>query len=443
MKIAIIGAGFTGLSAAYRLLQKGHDVTIFEKDSEPGGLAIGYQEKGWDWSLEKYYHHWFTNDTSVLNLAKEINYPVLIRRPKTSVYIDNKIYQLDSIPSLLTFKKLAVHERIRMGVVLGFLKFNPFWKPLEKFHANSVLPKAMGKKAYEMIWEPLLVAKFGQYMPTISLAWFWARITKRTPSLAYPEGGFLKFANALSKKIESMGGKIYFNSNIEKIEDQEGYPNVILGSTPGRTTPESKKKTDSGQARMTNLSFDKVIVTLPSFAFIQLAPSLPEDYKKELSSLQGIGAVILVLRLKKPFFKENTYWLSVCDKNAPVLAIVEHTNFMDQKHYNNEHLVYLGNYLPKEHRYFTLTKEELLKEFDQYLEKISPEYKESIIGFQKFSVPFAQPIIPINYSKMIPPFETPLKNVYLANMQQVYPWDRGTNYAVELGEKIAKIISNY
>lgn len=60
MKIAIIGAGFTGLSAAYQLLKQGHKVTIFEKDSQPGGLAVGYQEKKWDWTLEKHYHYWFT-----------------------------------------------------------------------------------------------------------------------------------------------------------------------------------------------------------------------------------------------------------------------------------------------------------------------------------------------------------------------------------------------
>ncbi len=70
MKIAILGAGFTGLTAAYQLVKKGHEVTVFEKDALPGGLAVGYQEKAWEWSLEKHYHHWFTNDTHVLDLAK-------------------------------------------------------------------------------------------------------------------------------------------------------------------------------------------------------------------------------------------------------------------------------------------------------------------------------------------------------------------------------------
>ena len=84
MKIGIIGAGFTGLSAAYYLQKEGHEITVIERESLPGGLAIGYQEKGWDWSLEAHYHHWFTNDKSVLDLAKEINHKVIVKRPKTS-----------------------------------------------------------------------------------------------------------------------------------------------------------------------------------------------------------------------------------------------------------------------------------------------------------------------------------------------------------------------
>jgi protoporphyrinogen oxidase len=426
MKIAIIGAGFTGLSAAYHLVKQGHDVTVFEKDPQPGGLAIGYKEKEWKWTLEAFYHHWFTNDKAVLDLAKELNFPILIRRPKTSHLIDGKIYQLDSPLTLLTFKKLSVPERLQMAFSLAPLRFNPFWKPLEHFTATSYLKKTIGEKAYKIFWEPLLVGKFGKYADTISLAWFWARIAKRSTNLAYPEGGFLTFAKHIAKTIEEKDGKINYNTEITTLTSK-GKPQITY------KTKNSKSK---------NETFDKLIVTLPSFAFLRLAPQLPESYKQSLMQLKGLGAIVVVMRLKESFLKDKTYWLSVCDTKAPLLAIVEHTNFMDSSNYNNEHLVYLGHYLPQDHPYFKMDEKELLKEFDPFLKTINPDYKKTIIGLKKFSVPFAQPIIPVNYSGMIPPFETPLENVYLANMQQVYPWDRGTNYAVELGEKIVKLIVN-
>lgn len=420
MKIGIVGAGFTGLSAAYYLLKKGHSVTIFEKDPHPGGLAIGFRKKDWEWGLEKHYHHWFTNDKFILGLAKKIGHEVIIKRPKTSVYVDGKIYQFDSPKEVMLFPKLSIFDRLRMGIVVGFLKFNPIWKPLEKVNATKFLPKTMGQRGYKMIWEPLFNSKFGPYAKDISLAWFWARIVKRTPSLAYPQGGFLSFAEHLVRIIKQKGGKVYFNTEIIELTSN--------------VKPQIKFKK--------NENFDAVIVTLPSFLFFKIAPQLPDSYKERFAKLRGLGATNLMLRLRRPFFNEGTYWLNVCDPTSPVMAIVEHTNFMDRKNYNNEYLVYLGNYLPFDSKRFAMDKEEVLELFDPFLKKINANYKKNLIDYELFKVPFAQPVIPTNYSKMIPPFETPLPNVYLANIEQVYPWDRGTNYAVELGEKITDYILN-
>jgi protoporphyrinogen oxidase len=435
MKIAIIGAGFTGLSAAFELLKKGHEVVIFEENSLPGGLALGYKKPGWDWSLEKYYHHWFTNDKSILSLAKEINFEVITKRPKTSVYIKDRIFQLDSPSSVLLFPLLSFAQRIRMSAVLGFLRFNPFWKPLEQYKAAKILPKLMGKKAYELIWEPLFINKFGNYSNTISLAWFWARINKRTPSLAYPKGGFLEFSKTLTKEIEKRGGKFYFDTKV--VELRSGKGSEIKFQRSG----ESRQKRGSPEAaKLETDNYDIIIVTLSSFLFMKIAPQLPKSYKEKLRQLKSLGATNLVLRLSKPFFKDNTYWLNVCDKKAPVMAIVEHTNYMDKKNYNQETLLYLGNYKATDDKNYLMTKEEMLKQFDPFLKRLNPNYDKSIIGYELFKNPFAQTIISVNYSKIIPPFKTPLKNVFLANMEQVYPWDRGTNYAVEYGKKVIKEI---
>lgn len=439
MKIGIIGAGFTGLAAAYSLVKQGHEVFVFEKDPQPGGLAIGYKEKGWNWTLEKHYHHWFTNDSSVLTLAQEIGYNVIITRPKTSSYVKEGIYQLDSPGTLLKFPLLPLPERIRMGMVLAMLKFNPVWQPLEKYKTGSVLPRLMGMNGYSMLWEPLMNNKFGKYANEVSLAWFWARIAKRTPSLAYPEGGFLQFAQALVQKIKDSGGDVLFQTEIKEIKNSKD--EVLLKFKKiGNCPPASldAKHLRAGKLEIGN--YDAVVVTLPSPFFIKITPQLPQSYRDQLMRLKWLGAINIVLRLKKEFFKDGTYWLSVCDKHAPVMAIVEHTHFMDKKQYNNENLVYLGNYLPADHKYFSMNKDAILKIYDPFLQKISPGYNKSVISFEAFKASFAQPIIPVNYSKIMPDHRTPLANVYLANIQQVYPWDRGTNYAIELGEKVSRLL---
>ncbi len=424
MNIAIIGAGFTGLSAAYQLVKKGHTVTVFEKDSQPGGLAIGFKEKDWEWTAEKHYHHWFTNDTFVLNLAKEIGYNVLIKTPKSSFYIDGTPYKFDSPAAILSFPKLPMVDKVRMAAVFALLfRINPFWKYLERYKISEFLPKLIGTKAYEMLWKPQLVNKMGVHADKISLVWFWARVKKRTTSLAYPEGGFLPFAQALVTAIEEKGGKVHFNKEVLEITENKQNTVTYKGQN-------GRRKTET---------FDKVIFTLPSFLFLKMTPQLPQIYKKSLVKLQGLSATNMLLRLKKPFFKDDTYWLSICDINAPIMAVIEHTNFMDKKHFANEHLVYVGNYAFTDDK-LTITKEKLLAMYDTYLKKINPDYRKSLIGYELFKAPFAQPIVPTNYSKMIPAMKTPLENVLLANIEQVYPWDRGTNYAVELGEKAAALI---
>lgn len=423
-KVAIVGAGFTGLSAALKLAEKGHQATVFEKEMLPGGLAGGYAKKNWDWTLEQHYHHWFYNDNKVLDLAKEIKFSVIVKRPKTSVYIKDRSYQLDSPFHILTFPLLSIVERIRMSAVLGFLKFNPFYKPLEKIKASSFLEKTMGEKAYQMIWEPQLTNKFGPFKDEISLAWFWARIYKRTSRLVYPESGFLRFAQKLQEEIEKKDGKFIFDSEVLSLKEEKGGISIVYAKN-------NNKKIEK---------FDFAIVTLPLFVFAKIGKNLPKNYMKKIGKNKGLGAVNMILRLKKPFFQDNTYWLSICDKKSPITAIVEHTNFMNRKDYDGEYLVYLGNYVSTHDLRYKMSDEKLLDYYDKFLSKINKNYRENLLGFDVFRTPFAQPIVDVNYSQNIPDFKTPLKNVYLANMEQVYPWDRGTNYAVEIGEKVADVI---
>lgn len=413
MKICIIGAGFTGLTAGLRLSKLGHNVVLFEKEGSLGGLATGFKEKRWEWSLERAYHHWFTNDTFVLNLASELDHPVTIKRPRTDVFVKGKRYQFDSPLSLLTFPHLPLIDRVRTGFAALLLKATNDANMLEGKRAYPWIRKWMGEKSFELIWDPLFTGKFGGHKEEVALTWFWARIKKRTAKLAYPEGGFQDFAQRIAEEIEKLGGIILLETRVTKI------------------------KSSGRGVSVDGESFDKVIVTLPTPIFVSITEELPRNYVERISKVDHLHALNLVLVLTKPFM-EDTYWLNITDEIFPFLVVVEHTNFMDPKHYGNQHILYVGNYLPKEHRYFKMNKDELLKEFDPFLKKINPLYHSSLITHHSFIGPFAQPIVTVDYVKYLPTFETPLQNIFLANLDMVYPWDRGTNYAIELGEKVAK-----
>jgi protoporphyrinogen oxidase len=386
----------------------------------PGGLAVGFKNSAWDWSLEHHYHHIFTSDKDIIALGRELGVEFKFYRPNTSSLVGANILQLDSPLKLLQFEKLSIWERLRMGAVLFYLKFLGNFKYLEKFETHDFLRKTMGEKAYKMLWEPLLMSKFGPFYKEIALSWFYARIKARTTKLGYPDNGFMNLAKRLAQEVVRLNGHIEYESKVTKITMEDGYPVIYYGD---------KAK-----------QFDKVIFTGPNFLFASLAPQLSESYKKQLLDFKGIGALNIVLELDKPFFRDNVYWLSVCNKDYPFLAVVEHTNFISKEHYNNKHIVYIGNYLQKEHEFFKKGKDELLNIYKPYLKKINPDYEKNIINSYMFSVPFAQPIVNKNFSKKIMPHKTPLSGVFLANMQQVYPWDRGTNFAVAMGNDVSELV---
>lgn len=420
MKVAIIGAGFTGLAAAYELSKRGIDVTVFEKEKVPGGLAIGFKEKNWDWPLEKHYHHIFVSDKAIRNLAHKIGHKINFSNTATSTFIDGTIYQLDSPLTLIFFSKLPFIDRIWTGLILLYLKITPFWKPLEKTTAEKYLRNTMGDKSWDILWRPLFIKKFGSYANKIPASWFWARIKKRSVYLGYPEGGFQSLAENIEKKAKEFTAKFFYSTPVKSLE---------------KTQRVFKVMTVGGKEFL----FDKVICTLPMPLFLKITKGLPESYKKRYSKLTGLGAVNLVLSLKEKLLPDSVYWLNINDTNFPFLAVVEHTNFQSEKFYAGEKIVYLSNYLSPDHPYFQKGAEELLSEFIPYLKRINPGFDRSWVKNAKvFKTNFAQPVVTLNYSKIMPRLKTPIKGLFLANIQQVYPWDRGTNYAVELGEKAVK-----
>lgn len=429
-KFGIIGAGVAGLAAAWELSQHGHTAIIYEAQPEVGGLAAGFKDSHWEWSLEKFYHHWFASDSALLQLADElgVRHKILFPRPKTSMWMQGAAYQLDSPISALRFPLMSWPEKIRFGVVTLFLRLTSQWAWLEKYTADEWLQRYLGKSLYERIWRPMLIGKFGEFYREVNMAWFWARIHSRTPRLGTYEGGFQAFVDEFAAALRQRGVQICLNLPVEKVERQ----------ADGKVTVQTAAGTET---------FDAVISTSSPRLLLKMIPQISGAYAQQVETLRHMGAVCVVVALNQKLMHDQTYWLNLpaqaTDREQnefPFLALVEHTNYVSSDHFGGDHILYMGDYVPTEHEYLKLSDEELAERFLPSLSTVNPSFSRSWIRkVWVFRAPYAQPLPTVHHSQNLPDLKTPVPGIYWASMSQVYPWDRGTNYAVEIGRRVAQV----
>jgi protoporphyrinogen oxidase len=422
MKIGIVGAGYGGMAAAWDLARSGHSVTIFEADKQVGGLAQGFKQPHWDWSVEKFYHHWFQSDDHMLGLIEELGLSSKVRfpRPLTVMHYKGRFYPFDSIPNALLYPGLGWGlDKIRFGLVGLYLKLTNNWQALEKVTAAEWIRKWAGERVFEEMWLPLLEGKFGPYAHEVNMAWFWARIKARTTRLGTFEGGFQAFSNAFEGKLREVGVEIHLESRVEGIQEtKKGLVIEVAGEQQ---------------------TFDKVMVTTSPGLLAKLVPQLSGTYLKGLLDLKQMGAVVMTLALKQQFSEKGYYWFNIPKRDGyPFLALVEHSNYLSPNYFGGEHILYAGDYLEQGHEYFELSDEELLARFVAGMQRINPEMQRDWVkDYWVHRSQYAQPVPLLDHSENIPDIETPIEGLYFASMSQVYPWDRGTNFAVEIGRKAA------
>jgi len=430
LKIGIIGAGAAGMAAAWDFARTGHHITIYEAGDRVGGLAAGFKDESWDWTLEKFYHHWFEGDKDILGLIREIGHEdkLIFPRPKTSFWIDGKIYRSEISPSALLLP-LSPISLMRFALTGAYIKLTPFWQSMEKETADRWMRRYMGDEAYNKFFRPLLIGKFGEAYDKVNMAFLWARVVSRSLKLGSFEGGFQNFLDQLAAAIEAKGATIHLNTSVERITRENDKPTL----------------TANGET----IVFDHVISTTSPRIMLKITEGLAETpYGEKMAQLKSIGGLCVVLALKQQLLTDGTYWLNLPadtadkDKNRfPFLALVEHTNYLPREHYNGDHIIYCGDYVPADHEYFTMSEDDLVDRFLPALKTVNPAFERDWVRKSwVWRAPYAQPIPTINHSRNIPPLQTPMKGVIWASMSQVYPWDRGTNYAVEMGRRVAQAI---
>lgn len=436
MKIAIIGAGFSGLAAAHDLCSRGHEVVIYEAADHAGGLAAGFSMPEWQWSLERHYHHVFTTDAEFIQLLRELNISdkLFFQRVRTATRVKSQNSALDSPINLLQFPHLSILGRLRTGFGLALLKIMPFGKLFERWTARTVILTLMGEESWRILWQPLFVGKFGKLSREINAAWFWARIYARSARLGYYRGGFGVCAQEIADVLTTKGVTILYQQPVKTVVRSKGQTDRVLVVT--------HKK---------NELFDKVLFTTD--ATITLAALEPliskapkggsaQAFCRNAKQLQSLGAQTFVMELDQPFFNDQTYWLNINEKGWPFLAVVEQTQLTGSEPYGGKHIVYVAKYLRTDDDVFGLSAEQVFERYKSYLDVLSPDFARNVKRIWLHHERFAQPVVRVNHSSKLPPIETPIEGVYWASMQHVYPFDRGINYAVGIGRKAARQLTN-
>lgn len=428
--VVIVGAGFTGLTAAYVLSKQGKRVHVVEADDTPGGLAGTFNFSD-GVKVEKFYHHWFNNDVYVPELVKELGLDgdVILLPTRTGVYFNGRIWKLSTPLDLLRFKALTLIDRIRLGLLVFQVRRIKDWKTIEHLSIREWLEPLCGKSVYKVVWEPLITAKFSVFAEAVNAVWMWKKLVLRGSTrndkggeeLAYFKGGFGRLAEKLVAAIRKNGGEVCFGRRVTGIEASGKQISALI--------------TDQG-----DIKGDKFLFT-PAFPIIAdiLKNATDPQWTADLKRVKYLGNVCLVLRLKQSL--SETYWLNVNDPGFPFVGVIEHTNFDSPENYKGTHIAYLSRYLAVEDPVWSYSDEEYFNFAMQHLKRMFPKMEQSwVVDYKVWRSEYAQPVTERNYSNYVPGNKTPFDNGFISTMAHIYPEDRGTNYAIREGRNISNLM---
>jgi protoporphyrinogen oxidase len=452
VRIGVIGAGVAGLVAGRRLAEAGHEVDVYERWPGLGGQAATV-DVGDGVLLERYYHHLFTSDVHIQALYKELGMGDALdwRDSTTAIFTQGRLWPFTSPLDLLRFRPLPLRARIRMGAAAVWIQ--RFGKDVGRFEgitAKAWVNKAMGRHAWEQIWGPMLRGKFADRADDISMAWLWSKLTLRRQikgeeargeKLGYPGASWEPLFVELAARIEAHGGRVLIDRPATGLTRVDGRLAVVPAAGDSFRRGHDPRGFEVGGEPE---PYDAVLVTVPSDVFVQLlddglAAELGEEYLGLVRGGTYCEALCMLLEVDRPL--TPFYWTNVADDDIPFIGLIEHANFVEPEHYGGRRFAYVANYLPRGHELLELDPDELLDRYLPGLAQLSPGFERSWVKERwRFREPAAQPIVTVGHHERIPPLRTPVPGLILANTQQIYPEDRGTNYSVRLGEQAAETL---
>jgi len=423
-RVVVIGAGAMGLAAGYHAAKAGHDVTVIEASPDAGGMAAHFDFAGM--SIERFYHFVCKTDQPTFDLMAELGLGDAMRWRDTSMgyFAGGKLHRWGDPVSLLRYPHLNLIEKVRYGLLAFISTKRDRWDALETQSAREWITRWCGTSVYNKLWKPLFDLKFYEYADNVSAAWIWTRV-KRTgrsrksllqEQLGYIEGGSQTLVDRLVERIEALGGTVSLGNPVHKVVTENGRVTGVEAA-------------DGFHAA------DQVIATVPTPLIATMIPDLPDDWKARYDAIHNIGVCCLLFRLKKSVTPH--FWVNITEPDIAIPGIIEFSNLRPVP--GGETLVYVPYYMPVTHPKFSWSDEALLDEAFSYIQRVNPAItRDDIVATKVGRLRHAQPICEPGFAAKIPPVETPIAGLQVADTCYYYPEDRGIAESARLAKTMVE-----
>ena len=310
-RVAIVGAGILGMSAAYRLAQAGVSVAVFERSRDLGGLVGSFDLDGRP--VDRFYHVILPTDDRVIGLSKEVGLGDRFRfRPtKVGFYGDGRLFSMTSPLEFLRFPLFGPAARARLASFVVRCQMTTSYTALDDEPLLDWLRKTSGRRVTERLWKPLLDSKFDGRYDDLPATYIWARsrrmATTRDRSgrevMGWIEGVDQRLVAALERRIRELGGKVHPGTAVSRIVSENGRATGVVAE--GSFVPA-----------------DHVLCTLaPPQARTLLAPDLAARVGPD--TCRYLGVICLLLRTSRSV--SPYYHLNITDRRVPLTTLVETT----------------------------------------------------------------------------------------------------------------------
>ena len=425
--IAVIGGGYTGLSASIELLKRGYKVYLFERSSQFGGLGktIELTTKK---ECEAYYHHFFIHDNYLLNYSKEFtNKKPVFSKSSMSIFYKNSIHNWNGLRDLFNYPHINFFEKLRF--VFFTLLISKYWLRKDFIRKNSLvsgLKILYGQASFNSIWEPMILGKFGNLAGNIPFEWMCGRLSQRFRS----RKGGIEYLGYLPKSISKLTNKL------SEFINQHKNGSTILRTDINSISKSLKKNrfiiNFNQELKKREIECDQILFTTSN----KVANILTQNISKNLfgSPHNYFTAYCILLELRESL--SESYWMNIADNSLFYCGYIEHTRLTGIEVYGGIHLAYLTKYTYHHNKNDSqVLDKNKLKEYAYIcLAKLFPEknLEELIIKMHINIANNAQVVTDFKFRpcKIKPDYG---KNLYIANMSNVYPDERSINNAIKIG----------